>query len=148
VAFRSRWRTIAVAVCAIALLQIVIADVLTYPFYLPYYNFLRDGHTRGWVSPDSNVDHGTYLPWVRTFQRQHNIDRISLAAFAYTPGLWLPDATLLDCANHNPSTQWVVASAALLEGPCKWLASYPGNEIAGGSMWAFDLGSPDSRKSD
>jgi hypothetical protein len=148
IAFRSRWRTIAVAVCAIAMLQIVVSDVLTYPFYLPYYNFLRDGHTRGWVSPDSNVDHGTYLPWVRTFQREHNIDHISLAAFAYSPGLWLPDATLLDCANRNPSTQWVVASAALLEGPCKWLASYPGNEIAGGSMWAFNLGSPDSRKTD
>jgi hypothetical protein len=147
-ALRSRWRTIAIAVGGIALLQIAFADVLTYPFYLPYYNFLRGSHTRGWVSPDSNVDHGTYLPWVRTFQQERHVDRISLAAFSYTPTVWLPDAIPLDCASRNPSTQWVVVSAALLEGPCAWLKPYPGEEVAGGSMWAFEVGSPDSRKPD
>jgi 4-amino-4-deoxy-L-arabinose transferase-like glycosyltransferase len=147
-ALRSRWRTVAIAVGGIALLQIAFADVLTYPFYLPYYNFLRGSHTRGWVSPDSNVDHGTYLPWVRTFQQERHVDRISLAAFSYTPTVWLPDAIPLDCASRNPSTQWVVVSAALLDGPCAWLKLYPGEEIAGGSMWAFEVGSPDSRKPD
>ena len=62
--------------------------------------------------------------------------------------IWLPDAILLDCANRKPSTQWVVVSAALLEEPCAWLTAYPGYEIAGGSMWAFEVGSPDSRKPD
>jgi len=138
-AFPNKWRKVAVVVCELAVLQIVFTLLATYPFYLPYYNFLRDNHTRGWVSPDSNVDHGTYLPWVRTFQQERKVDRISLAAFSYTPNVWLPDATPLDCANHNPSTQWVVASSALLEGPCAWLKSYPGEEIAGGSMWAFNL---------
>jgi len=147
-AFRSKWRTVAVAICELAVLQIVFGALVTYPFYLPYYNFLRGSHTRGWVSPDSNVDHGTYLPWVRTFQQERHIDRISLAAFSYTPTVWLPDAIPLDCAKRNPSTHWVVVSAALLEGPCAWLASYPGYEIAGGSMWAFELGSPDSHRSD
>jgi 4-amino-4-deoxy-L-arabinose transferase-like glycosyltransferase len=137
--FPDKWRKVAVVVCELAVLQIVFTLLATYPFYLPYYNFLRGSHTRGWVSPDSNVDHGTYLPWVRTFQQERKVDRISLAAFSYTPTVWLPDAIPLDCANHNPSTQWVVASAALLEGPCAWLKSYPGEEIAGGSMWAFDL---------
>jgi hypothetical protein len=140
-AFPDRWRKVAIVVCELAVLQIVFTLLATYPFYLPYYNFLRGSHTRGWVSPDSNVDHGTYLPWVRTFQQERKVDRISLAAFSYTPSVWLPDAIPLDCANHNPSTRWVVASAALLEGPCAWLKSYPGEEIAGGSMWAFDLGS-------
>jgi len=128
-----------VVVCELAVLQIAFTVLATYPFYLPYYNFLRGSHTRGWVSPDSNVDHGTYLPWVRNFQQERKVDRISLAAFSYTPSLWLPDATLLDCANHNPSSPRVVVSAALLEGPCAWLKAYPGEEIAGGSMWAFDL---------
>jgi 4-amino-4-deoxy-L-arabinose transferase-like glycosyltransferase len=138
-AFRDPWRKVAVVVCELAVLQILFVMVATYPFYLPYYNFLRGSHSRGWISPDSNVDHGTYLPWVRTFQQERQVDRVSLAAFSYTPTIWLPDAIPLDCANHNPSTQWVVASAALLEGPCAWLKSYPGEEIAGGSMWAFDL---------
>jgi 4-amino-4-deoxy-L-arabinose transferase-like glycosyltransferase len=147
-AFRDRWRRVAVAVCGLAIVQILFALVATYPFYLPYYNLLRGSHTRGWISPDSNVDHGTYLPWVRTFQQEHHVDRISLAAFSYTPILWLPDAIELDCANRNPSTQWVVVSAALLEGPCAWLKSYPGNEIAGGSMWAVDVRSASFRKPD
>ena len=147
-AFPSPSRSIAVTLCGIALLQIAFTAVATYPFYLPYYNFLRGSHTRGWISPDSNVDHGTYLPWVRTFQQERRIDRVSLAAFSYTPTVWLPDAIPLDCANGNPSTQWVVVSAALLEGPCAWLASYPGEEIAGGSMWAFDLGSAGFPKPD
>ena len=76
------------------------------------------------------------------------MDRISLAAFSYTPTVWLPDAIVLDCAKRNPSTRWVVVSAALLEGPCAWLKSYPGEEIAGGSMWAFDLGAAGFRKPD
>jgi hypothetical protein len=63
------------------------STIETYPFYLPYHNFLRDSHTREWVSGDSNVDHGTYVPWVRTFQQQHEVDRISLAAFSYSPTL-------------------------------------------------------------
>jgi hypothetical protein len=138
-ALRDQRRKVAVVVCELAVLQILFVLVATYPFYLPYYNFLRGSHPRGWVSPDSNVDHGTYLPWVRTFQQERQVDRISLAAFSYTPFLWLPDAIPLDCADRNPSTQWVVVSAALLEGPCAWLKSYPGEEIAGGSMWAFDL---------
>jgi 4-amino-4-deoxy-L-arabinose transferase-like glycosyltransferase len=138
-AFRDQWRKVAVVVCELAVLQILFVLVATYPFYLPYYNSLRGSHLRGWISPDSNVDHGTYLPWVRTFQQERQVDRISLAAFAYTPILWLPDAIPLDCADRNPSTQWVVVSTALLEGPCAWLKSYPGEEIAGGSMWAFDL---------
>jgi hypothetical protein len=146
--FPSPSRAIAVALCGIALLQIAFAAVATYPFYLPYYNFLRGSHTRGWISPDSNVDHGTYLPWVQTFQRERHLDRISLAAFSYTSTVWLPDAIPLDCANRNSSTQWVVVSAAFLEGQCEWLAAYPGFEIAGGSMWAFDLGSPDPHKPD
>ncbi len=147
-AVRGKRRTVAVAACGIALLQIVFAAVATYPFYLPYYNLLRGGHARGWVSPDSNVDHGTYLPWVRNFQQERRVDRISLAAFSYTPAIWLPDAILLDCANRKPSTQWVVVSAALLPGQCAWLEAYPGFEIAGGSMWAFDLGSRDSHEPD
>ena len=146
--FPDKWRKVAVVVCGLAVLQIVFTFLATYPFYLPYYNFLRGSHTRGWVSPDSNVDHGTYLPWVRTFQQERKVDRISLAAFSYTPNVWLPDAIPLNCANHNPSTRWVVASAALLEGPCAWLKSYPGEEIAGGSMWAFDLRSDHFGKPD
>jgi MFS family permease len=146
-AFRSKWRALAVAVCGIALLQMFASTIETYPFYLPYHNFLRGSHTREWVSGDSNLDHGTYLPWVRTFQQQHEVDRISLAAFSYSPTVWLPDAILWNCKNR-PSTRWVVVSAAYMEGPCAWLAVYPGFEIAGGSMWAFDLGSPDPNKSD
>src|ERR1700690_3001040 len=147
-ALRGKWRSAAIAVCGIALLQIVFAAVETSPFYVPYYNVLRGSHTRGWVSPDSNVDHGTYLPWVRSFQQEHHVDRVSLAAFSYTPAVWLPDAIPWDCRNRNPSTQWVVVSAVYMQGPCAWLMAYPGYEIAGGSMWVFDLGSADSRRPD
>jgi 4-amino-4-deoxy-L-arabinose transferase-like glycosyltransferase len=146
-AFSGRRRTAAAAFGTAAILQCAVAALLTYPFYIPYYNLFRGHHPREFISSDANVDHGTYLPWLHQFENEHRVERLSLVGFSLSQPVWVPEASRWDCEQADAPTRWVVVSAAFLEGahkdlPCARLRQFPAHELAGGSMWAFDVGDP------
>jgi hypothetical protein len=132
------------ALAAAAVVSCLVAAVLAYPNYLPFMNVLSSGHPAYRLVNDSNVDWDQALPEVRRFAERHGLHDLAVDAYGFTnPAFVVPGARLWDCQKpeERDRGQWVVVSAnMILDGHyCPWLLGYPQEEIAGGSMYAFQL---------
>lgn len=137
-------------ILGLAVLQTIVSAVITWPFYIPYSNLFRFDHPKGWISSDSNVDHGFYLPVVHEFAVENHLTSVGVVPFSgkyWDLQAYIPEAMQWECAGPLPQTRWIVASThrmynPLHPGQCDVLWHYQYKEIAGGSMLAFDLSAP------
>jgi 4-amino-4-deoxy-L-arabinose transferase-like glycosyltransferase len=143
----SKLSKVAVGLCLGAVLQMAVTAVAAWPFYIPYFNFLRGQHPRAWVASSSNVDQGTYLPWVQAILRDKQKGSVAMAWPRYPVPLagerWVPEANQWPCSAGQAPASWVVISAIRRDSgqdnDCEWLNKYPREEVAGGSMWLYDV---------
>jgi hypothetical protein len=129
---------------AAAVASCLAACVLAYPNYFPFMNVLSSGHAAYTLVNDSNVDWNQSLPEARRFAERRGVKDLALDAYGFTDvARVVPGARLWDCQKpeERDRGQWVVVSGSMiLDGHyCPWLLGYPREEIAGGSMYAFQL---------
>jgi Dolichyl-phosphate-mannose-protein mannosyltransferase len=132
------WLTIALAFASI------VTAVRAYPNYFPYLNALSMGRPGYALVNDSNLDWNHALLEVETFVGQRGLKQIRLDQYGFAePERYVPQAQLWDCQQPAASDggQWAVVSANYMEesGNCVWLLKYPHQDLAGGSMYAFQL---------
>ena len=134
----ARWATIALAAIA------VFTAIRAYPNYFPFMNSLGMGRPGYVLVNDSNLDWNQSLPEVETFVGQHGFKRVLLDEYGLSdPHAYVPQAQPWHCQQPGPGDagQWAVVSANLIAdgSNCGWLMDYPHQELAGGSMYAFQL---------
>lgn len=132
------WATIALAATAIAIV------IRAYPHYFPFLNTLSGGKPGYALVNDSNLDWNQSLPEVEAFVRQRGLKRVLLDEWGFSePTAYVPQAESWNCQAPSSSSggEWAVASANMIEDGqnCLWLMSYPHQELAAGSMYAFEL---------
>lgn len=135
------------AAIVLCIAQVTYTAVTVWPFYLPYCNFLRLGHPPGWISSDSNVDYGFYMPEVHRFAVVNRTGPIAFVPFHdyyFNIAAYIPEAREWECNGQLPQVRWVVVSANRLYNPyqpgqCDALWRYKHENLARGSMVAFDL---------
>jgi hypothetical protein len=118
--------------------------VHAYPFYFPYINAFSLGRPAYTLVNDSNLDWNQGLPEVRRFAEQHNLQKIALDEYGFNdPTVYVPQAQIWNCQTPSSADQgqWVAVSVnMILDGHnCPWLAQYPRQSLAGGSMYAVHL---------
>jgi hypothetical protein len=132
------WLTIALAGLA------MFTAISAYPNYFPFINKLSMGRPGYVLVNDSNLDWNQSLPEVEKFVSQHGLKQILLDEYGVSdPHAYVPQAQPWDCQNPGSSGggQWAVISANLINdgSNCKWLMDYPHQELAGSSMYVFQL---------
>jgi hypothetical protein len=132
------WVTVALAAIA------VFTAIRTYPNYFSFINPLGMGRPGYTLVNDSNLDWNHALPEVEKFVSQHGLNNVLLDEYGFSePQAYVPQAQLWDCQKPTFSEggQWAVVSANLLAdgSNCGWLMHYPHQELAGASMYAFQL---------
>jgi 4-amino-4-deoxy-L-arabinose transferase-like glycosyltransferase len=132
------WATIALVA------GLMFTAIRAYPNYFPFLNTLSMGQPGYLLVNDSNLDWNQALPAVEAFVDQRGLKRILLDEYSVSdPHAYVPEAQPWSCQKADPSDggQWAVVSANLIAdgSNCKWLMSYPRQELAGGSMYAFQL---------
>jgi Dolichyl-phosphate-mannose-protein mannosyltransferase len=116
----------------------------TYPWYVPYVNALGAGKPAYTLMSDSNVDWNQALPEVKLFAERRGLQELPLDSYGLSDDTaFVPQSHVWDCQSPSQAdaNHWVVVSAnMILDGHnCRWLLSYPQEELAGGSMYAFQL---------
>ncbi|MGH9516202.1 MAG: ArnT family glycosyltransferase [Terriglobales bacterium] len=132
------WVTVALAGMA------VFTAIRAYPNYFSFINSLGMGRPGYLLVNDSNLDWNHALPEVEKFVSQHGLNNVLLDDYGLSePQAYVPEAQPWDCQKPGASDgeQWAVVSANLMvDGSnCVWLMHYPHQELAGGSMYAFQL---------
>jgi hypothetical protein len=140
----AKFLKIAAALLATACL---VTALRAYPFYFPYINAFSMGRPSFTLVNDSNLDWNQSLPEVRRFAEQHGLQSIAIDEYGFNdPAVFVPQARLWDCQtpSETDAGQWVAVSASMmLDGHnCPWLALYPHQSLAGGSMYAVQLPNP------
>jgi 4-amino-4-deoxy-L-arabinose transferase-like glycosyltransferase len=156
-ALRSSWpgaRLLGWATAALALVAATVA-VWIYPNYFPYLSAFGMGKPGYALMNDSNLDWNQALPEVEKFVEQRGLKNVLVDEYGFSePEVYVPAAKFWNCQEPAASDagQWAVVSAGMIEDGhnCLWLFQYPHQELAGGSMYAFQLpasipaqGSPD-----
>ena len=118
--------------------------IRTYPWYFPYVNALGAGKPAYTLMSDSNVDWNQALPEVERFAARHKLIGVALDSYGLSDDVFfVPQSRPWDCQAPQKADagQWVVVSANMILDAhnCGWLLSYPSEELAGGSMYAFHL---------
>jgi 4-amino-4-deoxy-L-arabinose transferase-like glycosyltransferase len=129
---------------ALLLAACLFTALRAYPFYFPYINAFGLGRPAYTLVSDSNLDWNQSLPEVRRFAEQHGLQTIALDEYGFNdPAVLVPQATLWNCQTPSDADagQWVAVSVnMILDGHnCAWLALYPHQSLAGGSMYAIHL---------
>src|ERR1700730_5895596 len=93
---------------------------------------------------DSNVDWNQSLPEVRRFAEQQGLQKIGVDEYGFSDvTVFVPQAHLWNCQapTQEDAEQWIALSAnMILDGhDCTWLAPYPHQVLAGGSVYAVRL---------
>jgi hypothetical protein len=93
---------------------------------------------------DSNLDWNHALPEVESFVKQQQLKLVLLDEYGFSdPRAYVPQAQPWDCQKpiSDDAGKWAVVSANLIAdgSNCGWLMNYPHQELAGGSMYAFQL---------
>jgi len=131
------WLTIALAGVA------MFTAISAYPNYFPFINKLSMGRPGYVLVNDSNLDWNQALPEVEKFVSQHGLKQILLDEYGVSdPHAYVPQAQPWNCQKPGSSGgQWAVISANLINdgSNCKWLMDYPHEELAGSSMYVFQL---------
>jgi len=76
--------------------------------------------------------------------QQRGLNTVLLDEYGFSePEVYVPKAQFWNCQEPTPSDagKWAVVSAGMIEDGhnCHWLLQYPHQELAGGSMYAFEL---------
>jgi hypothetical protein len=132
------WVTVALAGIA------VFTAIRTYPNYFSFINSLSMGHPGYVLVNDSNLDWNQSLPEVKRFVGQHGLKRVLLDEYGLSdPHAYILEAQPWDCQKPGAGDggEWAAVSANLIAdgSNCGWLMDYPHQELAGGSMYAFQL---------
>lgn len=128
---------------ALAVVAVVVA-IRSYPNYIPFLNSLTGGRPGYLLVNDSNLDWNQSLPEVEAFAKQHALKHVLLDEYGVSdPSPYVPEAESRNCQqpSANDGGQWFVVSANNLfdSHNCLWLMSYTHVQLAGGSMYAFNL---------
>ena len=132
------WLTVALA--GISLVTVVRA----YPHYIPFLNALTLGRPGYLLVSDSNLDWNQALPEARTFAEQRGLKTVLVDEYGLSdPSVYIPQARFWNCQQPAASDagKWAVVSANMIAEShnCLWLLRYPHEQLAGGSMYAFEL---------
>jgi hypothetical protein len=132
------WVTMALAGMA------VFTAIRAYPNYFSFMNTFSMGRPGYELVNDSNLDWNHALPKVEKFVSQHGLTNVLLDDYGFSdPRAYIPQAKVWDCQKpaSSDSGQWAVVSANLMAdgSNCGWLMHYPHQQLAGGSMYAFQL---------
>ena len=129
---------------AVMALSCLFTEVRTYPHYFPYFNVLELGRPAYFLASDSNVDWNQSLPEVKRFADQRGLKNPEVDTYGFSDlSSVVPGGQLWNCQRPAAADQgqWVVVSADMILDThnCGWLLQYPHEELAGGSMYAFQL---------
>jgi len=132
------WVTFALAGIA------VFTAIRAYPNYFSFLNALSMGRPGYVLVNDSNLDWNQSLPEVEKFVEQRELKNILLDEYGFSDArAYVPQAQPWDCQKPTSADagQWAVVSANLMAdgSNCRWLMDYPHQELAGASMYAFQL---------
>jgi hypothetical protein len=143
--FGQRIPRIAGAVTAVLALDLIVIAASQYPWFMPYHNSLAGNRPGYELFADSNLDWNQGQFAVEEFARARGLKRIPLDFYGGMEPV-IPQAEVWDCQapTSDDAGQWVAVSANMILDArnCGWLLSYPKEEIAGGSMYSFQLPSP------
>lgn len=122
----------------------VVTAIRTYPNYFSFINPLSMGRPGYALVNDSNLDWNHALPEVESFVKRQGLKLILLDEYGFSdPHAYVPQAQSWDCQKpiSGDAGQWAVVSANLIAdgSDCGWLMNYPHEELAGASMYAFQL---------
>ena len=140
----------------ILMLWFITESVLTFPFYLSYFNTLAGGPANGYrYVADSNLDWGQDLKRLASFVEANNIEKIRLDYFGGgSPSYYLGDKyEKLDAGDISQRNGWLAVSATLLQGGraaaaqgfdqnttyYKWLDKYEPVAEIGYSIFVYKL---------
>ncbi|RJQ14049.1 phospholipid carrier-dependent glycosyltransferase [Candidatus Parcubacteria bacterium] len=106
------------AFVAFILIWYLLTAVLTYPFYLSYFNELVGGPAKGYLyAVDSNLDWGQDLKRLADFVEKNNIDKIRIDYFGGgSPRYYLGDKFIPWQPSKGEEPGWIAVSATLLMG--------------------------------
>ncbi len=129
---------------AVSALACIAAALLAYPYYFPFMSVLAGGRPAYTLVSDSNVDWNQSLPEIREYAARRGLKEIRVDAFGMSyPTREIPGSQMWNCQTPqaNDGGQIVVVSANFIldSHNCPWLTRLPSEEIAGGSMYAFQL---------
>ena len=125
-------------------LTCAIVAIWAYPNYFPYVSPFGMGKPGYALMNDSNLDWNQALPDVERFVQQRGLNTVLLDEYGFSePEVYAPKAQFWNCQEPTPSDagKWAVVSAGMIEDGhnCPWLLQYSHQELAGGSMYAFQL---------
>ncbi len=131
------------ATAGLALVAAIVA-VWVYPNYFPYLSSFSLGKPGYALMNDSNLDWNQSLPEVERFVEQRGLKSVLVDEYGFSkPEIYVPKAQFWNCQEPTASDagQWAVVSAGMIEDGhnCLWLLQYPHEELAGDSMYAFQL---------
>ncbi len=118
--------------------------VRAYPHYFPYFNALGLGRPTYFLASDSNVDWNQSLPEVKRFAERRGLKNLEIDTYGFSDFSYLiPGGQLWNCQRPTAADQgqWVVVSANMILDThnCGWLLQYLREELAAGSMYAFQM---------
>jgi len=125
-------------------LALIVTAVRAYPYFMPFLNVLSRGRPGYELVNDSNLDWNQALPEVEHWAQRRGLQQVPIDEYGFVElAVYVPQGSLWDCQQPAASDggHWAVVSAAvILDGHnCRWLLQYPREELAGGSMYAFQL---------
>jgi hypothetical protein len=136
-------RSIAITTVMLAL-GCLFTAVHAYPFYIPYISAFALGQPAWKLVNGGNVDWNQSMNEIDAFARTHQLADILVSPYGfYEVGDWTFGGKVWDCQDAAPqdARKWVIVSAnKIIPGrTCAWLAQYPQETLAGGSLLAIRL---------
>lgn len=134
----------------------VLTSILTYPFYLAYFNEFTWGQPKYKFLVDSNLDWGQDLKRLAAFINENQIDKIKIDYFGGSiPSYYIDQAKIIDWhSDQGPSTGWFAISATYFqfsklagveEGKWdySWLEKFDPIIIIGNSILVYNISEED-----
>ena len=136
-------RVIGVAYVLLSIVSVVTV-IRAYPYYFPFLNSFSFGRPGYALATDSNLDWNQALPEVNEYAEQHGLNDVLVDEYGLNdPTVYVPRARFWNCQEPQPSDggHWAVVSGDMIEDAhnCVWLLQFPHQELAGGSMYVFQL---------
>ena len=119
--------------------------LLTYPHYIPYYNFFRLRVPKQEIANNSNLYWGQSLIDLEKFRQEHQISTmyVDSRTFRPDPGTYVNGAVKWECSNPDPAApEWVGVNANFLlrDAPtCAGLLRYQHWYLPDGSLVVFHV---------
>lgn len=142
----SGWRAARAGQWLIAALALVLVVniVRIYPHYMPFLNSLSMGRPGFELVSDSNLDWNQSLPEVEQWVRQRGLSQVLLDEYGFVDStIYVPQSQYWNCQDASSADAGkvaVISAGSILDAHnCRWLLNYPRQELAAGSMYAFQL---------